>query len=165
MLRTTAVAVAAAALVASGAFAQTENGTNSSTVPIGGSVVNACTGEVVTYGGECHFVTHTMIKDDGSIESRGEMNCHAEGTSTSGNKYVYNYEQHTDFDDPAGCAAGAVNFTDTAVTRTLWVSAGAGDNFWSITRATATSFGCPRHGRPNPPVVTIETDTECRGSE
>jgi hypothetical protein len=92
MLRNTAVAVAAAVLVASGALAQTENGTNSSTVPIGGAVTNACTGEVVTYSGECHFVTHTMIKDDGSIESRGEMNCHADGISTSGTKYVYDYQ-------------------------------------------------------------------------
>jgi hypothetical protein len=161
---------AAAAFVAFPLFADSDNGNNppndngawNLTIPVGGSVTHPCTGEVVQYSGECHEHGHYITGNDGDVRSVGEMNCHADGLGSDGNRYVYNYSQKTEYDNPAGCAAGEVNFTDSARTRTLFVATGPGENFWTTTTSSATFYGCPRHGRPDPPVVVIESESECR---
>src|SRR5205809_911246 len=56
---------------------------------------------------------------------------------------------------PAEPANSAVPFAmcceDKETMRMRFIAAGPGEDFWTVTQATATSYGCPKQGRPNPP--------------
>ncbi len=64
------------------------------TVPLSGTVVNACNGESVTYTGEEHLLFRLVFDQNGGIHMGFNQNAHAAGVgSITGANYSLNYTE------------------------------------------------------------------------
>jgi len=64
------------------------------TVPISGTVVNACNGESVAFTGEEHLLFRLTLSQDGGIHLGFHQNAHATGEGlTTGAKYSLNFTE------------------------------------------------------------------------
>jgi hypothetical protein len=108
-----ALAVAAGlltlALLSQPAQAQAETDTFNQRIPIEGTLLNPCTGGIVTYEGTQHVVIHRTQDASGGFHFKFHASAHALGESASGAKYVAHRTQN----DIDFFSESASNFTTT----------------------------------------------------
>lgn len=100
--------------------------------------ITACTGEIVTFLGEAHFIQHSTGTPAEGGSTFFHVNFHLEGVSPSGTRYVVNEAVNV----PATSAAdGATTFTSEGTL--VGVSQGNEDNLLlhTVIRFTVNSTG------------------------
>ena len=121
------------------------------TQPIAEEAEDACTGEPLTYTGECRITVRTRTTNDGETQTT-QMHCVADGLGVFGREYVYRAST-TDRTEVAGCDS-----TQTIRQRERFNSAGSDGNFFiTFNFKVITDQFCVTH------VVQDETTTDCHG--
>jgi hypothetical protein len=126
-----AVLMAAAGVLTTGAaLAQAETSTTNERIPISGETPpedNPCNGELLTYEGWLHNVSHVTTAPDGSAQtSVSSFTLHARGVGSSGTQYVIQLTNPTRgvFDSNTGM------YIQTNNVNQVWISKGGeGEDF------------------------------------
>jgi hypothetical protein len=153
-----AIPIAAVLLALAGnsaSAAASTSTTDSSSLPVSGSVTNPCNGETVTWQGTAHFVVHQTATPSGHESLADHVNFQGiEGQGSLGNSY--RDVNTADFEMNGSGESSQNELTTTATFR--FVSEGPAPNFDA---STTYHVAFDASGRPTASVTRIDAD--CRG--
>jgi hypothetical protein len=72
------------------------------TVPISGTVSNACNGEMLTFSGELHLTSRVTLDSSGGFHLGAHVNIHVTATGDQGNTYEGNQEDNSELNGRIG---------------------------------------------------------------